>query len=182
VPAKLEPPPLFSLPLFDSFLTIAPQQAGRPDMSNRQRIHQMLDRSCAIARTFVAEPRIAIMGFSMGGFASFLLADRPEVRAVVAMDAPPAEDGAEGFAARVSRLGTPFWAFYTDYPAQSNFSAIPALHRAMTVPEVPFGSVPREHQCKTFMAPVGSDHERHAHVCNEVCRSDAVYQWMLRYL
>jgi len=182
VQAGRAPPPPFSLPLFDSFLTIAPQQARRPDMISRQLIHQMLDRSCAIARTFVAEPRIAIMGFSMGGFASFLLADRPEVRAVVAMDAPPAEDGADGFAARVSRLKTPFWAFYTDYSEQSKFSAISPMHRAITVPEVPFGSVPREHQCKTFMAPRGSDLERHSFVCNEVCRSDAVYQWMLRYL
>lgn len=180
--ARLESPPPFSLPLFDSFLTIAPQQVQRLDMHNRQLIHQMLDCSCAIARTFVAEPRIAIMGFSMGGFASFLLADRPEVRAVVAMDAPPAEDGADGFAARVSRLKTPFWAFYTDYSRQSKFFGISPMHRAITVPEVPFGSVPREHQCKTFMAPRGSDLERHSFVCNEVCRSDAVYQWMLRYL
>jgi pimeloyl-ACP methyl ester carboxylesterase len=180
--AMLESPPPFSLPLFDSFLTIAPQQVRRMDMHNRQLIHQMLDRSCAIARTFVTEPRIAIMGFSMGGFASFLLADRPEVRAVVAMDAPPAEDGADGFAARVSRLKTPFWAFYTDYSRQSKFFPISPMHRAITVPEVPFGSVPREHQCKTFMPPRGPDLERHAFVCNEVCRSDAVYQWMLRYL
>jgi pimeloyl-ACP methyl ester carboxylesterase len=122
------------------------------------------------------------MGFSMGGFASFLLANRPEVRAVVAMDAPPAADGADGFAARVSKIDTPFWAFYTDYAAQSKFALIPAMHRAITVPEVPFGSVPKEHQCKTFMTPLGSDHERHASVCNEVCRSDAVYQWILRYL
>lgn len=174
--------PPFSLPLFESFLTIAPQQVQRADMFNRQLIHQMLDRSCAIARTFVAEPRVAIMGFSMGGFASFLLADRPEVRAVVTMDAPPAEDGADGFAARVSRLKTPFWAFHTDYARHSKFFLISPMHRAITVPEVPFGSVPREHQCKTFMAPRGSDLERHAFVCNEVCRSDAVYQWMLRYL
>jgi dienelactone hydrolase len=180
--ARLEPPPPFPLPLFDSFLTIAPQQVRRLDMHNRQLIHQMLDCSCAIARAFVSEPRVAIMGFSMGGFASFLLADRPEIGAVVAMDAPPAEDGAEGFAARVSRLKTPFWAFYTDYSPQSKFFGIPPMHRAITVPEVPFGSVPKEHQCKTFMAPLGSDHERHSFVCNEVCRSDAVYQWMLRYL
>ena len=180
--ARLESPPQSSLPLFDSFLTIAPQQVSRPDMHNRQLIHQMLDRSCAIARTFVAQPRIAIMGFSMGGFASFLLADRPEVRAVVAIDAPPAEDGADGFAARVSSLKTPFWSFYTDYSRQSKFFGIPEMNRAITVPEVPFGSVPREHQCKTFMAPRGSDLERHSFVCNEVCRSDAVYRWMLRYL
>ena len=175
------PPPL-SLPLFDSFLTIAPQQARRPDMNSRQLIHQMLDRSIAIARTFVAEPRIAVMGFSMGGFASFLLADRPEVRAVVAMDAPPAEDNADGFAARVSRLRTPFWAFHSDYAPQSRFFAIAEMHRLITVPEVPFGSVPKEHQCKTFIAPRGSDNETHSLVCNEACRSDAVYQWMLRYL
>jgi pimeloyl-ACP methyl ester carboxylesterase len=175
-------PPPFSLPLFDSFLTIAPQQARRPDMNSRQLIHQMLDRSIAIARTFVAEPRIAVMGFSMGGFASFLLADRPEVRAVVAMDAPPAEDNADGFAARVSRLRTPFWAFHSDYAPQSRFFAIAEMHRLIAVPEVPFGSVPKEHQCKTFIAPRGSDHETHSLVCNEACRSDAVYQWMLRYL
>lgn len=175
-------PPPFSLPLFDSFLTIAPQQARRPDMNSRQLIHQMLDRSIAIARTFIAEPRIAVMGFSMGGFASFLLADRPEVRAVVAMDAPPAEDNADGFAARVSRLRTPFWAFHSDYAPQSRFFAIAEMHRLITVPEVPFGSVPKEHQCKTFIAPRGSDHETHSLVCNEACRSDAVYQWMLRYL
>ena len=53
---------------------------------------------------------------------------------------------------------------------------------AITVPEVPFGVVPKEHQCKTFMSPLGSDLERHSSVCNEVCRSGAVYQWMLRYL
>jgi pimeloyl-ACP methyl ester carboxylesterase len=175
-------PPAFSLPLFDSFLTIAPQQARRPDMNSRQLIHQMLDRSIAIARTFVAEPRIAVMGFSMGGFASFLLADRPEVRAVVAIDAPPAEDYADGFAARVLRLRTPFWAFHSDYDPQSRFFAISEMHRLITVPEVPFGSVPEEDQCKTFMATRGSDHETHSRVCNEVCRSEAVYQWMLRYL
>ena len=180
--SRPEPPPAFSLPLFDSFLTIAPQQARRPDMNSRQLIHQMLDRCIAIARTFVAEPRIAVMGFSMGGFASFLLADRPEVRAVVAMDAPPAEDNADGFAARVLRLKTPFWAFHSDYAPQSRFFAISEMHRLITVPEVPFGSVPREHQCKTFMAPRGSDHETHSRVCNEVCRSEAVYQWLLRYL
>ena len=177
-----EPLPPFQLPLFDSFLTIAPQQVRRLDMHNRQLIHQMLHRSCAIARTFVPEPRIAIMGFSMGGFASFLLAERPEVGAIVAMDAPPAEDGADGFAARISRLKTPFWAFYTDYSPQSKFFGIPPMHRAITVPEVPFGVVPKEHQCKTFMSPLGSDLERHSSVCNEVCRSGAVYQWMLRYL
>jgi len=179
--ARLESPPS-SLPLFDSFLTIAPQQARRPDMHNRQLIHEMLDRSCAIARTFVAQPRIAIMGFSMGGFASFLLAGRPEVRAVVAMEAAPAEDGAEGFAARVSHLTTPFWAFHSDYAPQSKFYPIAQMHRLITVPEVPFGSVPQEHQCKTFMAPRGSDYEAHTRVCNEACRSKAVYQWMLRYL
>jgi pimeloyl-ACP methyl ester carboxylesterase len=175
-------PPASSLPLFDSFLTIAPQQARRSDMNSRQYIHQMLDRSIAIARTFVAEPRIALMGFSMGGFASLLLADRPEVRAVVAMDAPPAEDNADGFAARVLRLKTPFWAFHSDYAPQSKFFAISQMHRLITVPEVPFGSVPGEHQCKTFLAPRGSDHETHSLVCNEACRSEAVYQWMLRYL
>ena len=182
VKARPETAPPFSLPLFDSFLTIAPQQARRPDMHSRQLIHQMLDRSIAIARTLVAEPRIAVMGFSMGGFASFLLADRPEVRAVVAMDAPPAEDNFDGFAARVSRLETPFWAFHSDYGPHSKFFAIAQMHRLITVPEVPFGSVPREDQCKTFMAPRGSDHESHSRVCNEVCRSDAVYQWLLRYL
>jgi pimeloyl-ACP methyl ester carboxylesterase len=180
--SKPELAPSVSLPLFDTFLTIAPQQARRPDMNSRQLIHQMLDRCIAIARTFVAEPRIAIMGFSMGGFASFMLADRPEVRAVVAIDAPPAEDNANGFAARVLRLKTPFWAFHSSYAAQSKFFAISELHRLITVPEVPFGSVPREHQCKTFVAPRGSDHETHSRVCNEVCRSDAVYQWLLRYL
>jgi pimeloyl-ACP methyl ester carboxylesterase len=151
-------------------------------MNSRQLIHQMLDRSIAIAQTFVPEPRIAVMGFSMGGFASFLLADRPEVRAVVAIDAPPAEDYADGFAARVLRLKTPFWAFHSGYAPQSRFFAISEMHRLITVPEVPFGSVPEEHQCKTFMAPHGSDHETHSSVCNEVCRSDAVYQWILRYL
>lgn len=180
--SKPELAPSVSLPLFDTFLTIAPQQARRPDMNSRQLIHQMLDRCIAIARTFVAEPRIAIMGFSMGGFASFMLADRPEVRAVVAIDAPPAEDNANGFAARVLRLKTPFWAFHSSYAPQSKFFAISELHRLITVPEVPFGSVPREHQCKTFVAPRGSDHETHSRVCNEVCRSDAVYQWLLRYL
>jgi pimeloyl-ACP methyl ester carboxylesterase len=180
--SKPELAPSASLPLFDTFLTIAPQQARRPDMNSRQLIHQMLDRCIAIARTFVAEPRIAIMGFSMGGFASFMLADRPEVRAVVAIDAPPAEDNANGFAARVLRLKTPFWAFHSSYAPQSKFFAISELHRLITVPEVPFGSVPREHQCKTFVAPRGSDHETHSRVCNEVCRSDAVYQWLLRYL
>lgn len=180
--SKPELAPSVSLPLFDTFLTIAPQQARRPDMNSRQLIHQMLDRCIAIARTFVAEPRIAIMGFSMGGFASFMLADRPEVRAVVAIDAPPAEDNANGFAARVLRLKTPFWAFHSSYAPQSRFFAISELHRLITVPEVPFGSVPREHQCKTFVAPRGSDHETHSRVCNEVCRSDAVYQWLLRYL
>jgi dienelactone hydrolase len=180
--ARPDFPPPFSLPLFESFLTIAPQQVRRWDMHNRQLIHQMLDRSIAIARTLVAEPRIAIMGFSMGGFASFLLANRPEVRAVVAMDAPPAEDNADGFAARVLRLKTPFWAFHSDYSPQSKFFPISQMHRAITVPEVPFGSVPGEHQCKTFLAPRGSDHETHSFVCNEVCRSDAVYRWMLRYL
>jgi pimeloyl-ACP methyl ester carboxylesterase len=180
--SKPELAPSVSLPLFDTFLTIAPQQARRPDMNSRQLIHHMLDRCIAIARTFVAEPRIAIMGFSMGGFASFMLADRPEVRAVVAIDAPPAEDNANGFAARVLRLKTPFWAFHSSYAAQSKFFAISELHRLITVPEVPFGSVPREHQCKTFVAPRGSDHETHSRVCNEVCRSDAVYQWLLRYL
>ena len=180
--SKPELAPSISLPLFDTFLTIAPQQARRPDMNSRQLIHQMLDRCIAIARTFVAEPRIAIMGFSMGGFASFMLADRPEVRAVVAIDAPPAEDNANGFAARVLRLKTPFWAFHSSYAPQSRFFAISELHRLITVPEVPFGSVPREHQCKTFVAPRGSDHETHSRVCNEVCRSDAVYQWLLRYL
>jgi pimeloyl-ACP methyl ester carboxylesterase len=180
--ARPESPPLPSLPLFDSFLTIAPQQARRWDMHNRQLIHQMLDRSIAFARTLVAEPRIAIMGFSMGGFASLLLADRPEVRAVVAIDAPPAEDHADGFAARVLRLKTPFWAFHSDYSPQSRFFAISQMHRLLTVPEVPFGSVPKEHQCKTFVAPRGSDLETHSRVCNEACRSDAVYQWLLRYL
>lgn len=174
--------PSLSLPLFNSFLTIAPQQVRRGDMHNRQLIHQMLDRSIALARTLVVEPRIAIVGFSMGGFASFLLADRPEVRAVVAMDAPPAEDGFDGFAARVMRLKTPFWAFHSDYEPQSKFFAIAQMHRLITVPEVPFGSVPREDQCKTFMAPQGSDHETHSRVCNVACRSDAVYQWLLRYL
>jgi pimeloyl-ACP methyl ester carboxylesterase len=180
--SKPELAPSVSLPLFDTFLTIAPQQARRPDMNSRQLIHQTLDRCIAIARTFVAEPRIAIMGFSMGGFASFMLADRPEVRAVVAIDAPPAEDNANGFAARVHRLKTPFWAFHSSYAPQSRFFAISELHRLITVPEVPFGSVPREHQCKTFVAPRGSDHETHSRVCNEVCRSDDVYQWLLRYL
>jgi len=180
--AKSGEPPPFSLPVFDSFLTIAPQQARRPDMHSRQLIHQMLDRSIAIARTLVAEPKIAVMGFSMGGFASFLLADRPEVRAVVAIDAPPAEDNFDGFAARVSRLKTPFWAFHSDYAPHSRFFAIAQMHRLLTVPEVPFGSVPQEHQCKTFLPPRGSDHEAHTRVCNEVCRSDAVYRWLLRYL
>ena len=177
-----ESPSPLSLPLFNNFLTIAPQQARRRDMHNRQLIHQMLDRSIAIAKTLVAEPRIAIMGFSMGGFASLLLADRPEVRAVVAMDAPPAEDNADGFAARVLRLKTPYWAFHSKYSPQSKFFAISQMHRLLTVPEVPFGSVPKEHQCKTFVAPRGSDHETHSRVCNEVCRSDAVYQWLLQYL
>jgi pimeloyl-ACP methyl ester carboxylesterase len=181
-PARPGEPAPFALPVFDSFLTIAPQQAQRPDMHSRQIIHQMLDRSIAIARTLVAEPKIAVMGFSMGGFASFLLADRPEVRAVVAMEAPPAEDNFDGFAARVSRLTTPFWAFHSDYGPHSKFFAIAQMHRLLTVPEVPFGSVPQEHQCKTFMPPRGSDYEAHTRVCNEVCRSDAVYRWMLRYL
>lgn len=179
--ASREPTPPSS-PLFDSFLTIAPQQARRWDMHNRQLIHQMLDRSIAIARTLVAEPQIAIMGFSMGGFASLLLADRPEVRAVVAIDAPPAEDHADGFAARVLRLKTPYWAFHSEYSPQSRFHAISQMHRLLTVPEVPFGSVPKEHQCKTFIGPRGSDLETHSRVCNDVCRSDAVYQWLLRYL
>ena len=152
-------------------------------MNSRQLIHQMLDRCIAIARTFVAEPRIAIMGFSMGGFASFMLADRPEVRAVVAIDAPPAEDNANGFAARVlasqdALLGFPL----QTTPRNPGSSRISEMHRLITVPEVPFGSVPKEHQCKTFVAPRGSDHETHSRVCNEVCRSDAVYQWLLRYL
>ena len=181
-PAAPEPAAPLSLPLFDRFLTIAPQQARRLDMHDPQLIHGMLDRSIAIARTFVTEPRIAIMGFSMGGFASFLLADRPEVRAVVAMDAPPAQDNFDGFAARVSRLRTPFWAFHSDYGPQSRFFPIAQMHRLIPVPEVPFGSVPREHQCKTFIAPRGSDLEAHSRVCNDVCRSDAVYGWMLRYL
>jgi pimeloyl-ACP methyl ester carboxylesterase len=182
VQARQESLPPLSWPLFNNFLIIAPQQARRWDMHNRQLIHQMLDRSIAIARTLMAEPRIAIMGFSMGGFASLLLADRPEIQAVVALDAPPAEDHADGFAARVSRLKTPFWAFHSDYSPQSRFFAISQMHRLLTVPEVPFGSVPKEHQCKTFMARRGSDHETHSRVCNEVCRSDAVYQWLLRYL
>lgn len=180
--AKQESLPPLSGALFNNFIIIAPQQARRWDMHDRQLIHQMLERSIAIARTLVAEPRIAIMGFSMGGFASFLLADRPEVRAVVAMDAPPAEDGFDGFATRVMRLKTPFWAFHSDYGPQSKFFAIAQMHRLIAVPEVPFGSVPREDQCKTFLVPQGSNHETHSRVCNLVCRSDAVYEWLLRYL
>jgi pimeloyl-ACP methyl ester carboxylesterase len=177
-----EPPP-FTLPVFDSFLTIAPQQARRPDMHSRLLIHQMLDGSIAFARTLVAEPKIAVMGFSMGGFAAFLLAERrPEVRAVVALEAAPAEDNHDGFAARISRLATPFWAFHTDYAPHSRFYPIAQMHRLITVPEVPFGSVPQERQCKTFLASRGTDHEAHTRVCNEACRSEAVYRWMMRYL
>src|SRR5262245_63190224 len=72
--ARWQPPPPYPLPLFDSFVTIAPQTMLRADMSNPQRIDEMWNRAREIARAIVGEPRIAITGFSMGGFAAFRLA------------------------------------------------------------------------------------------------------------
>jgi len=153
----------------------------RADMSNPQRIDEMWNRAREIARAIVGEPRIAITGFSMGGFAAFRLAGQPEVRAIVTMDAATAGQPPKALAATVSGLPTPLWAFFTEYGPNSGFHNIGTMNAAIAVADVPFGAVPQQDRCKTMIATQGADDRKHVRVCNDVCRSEAVYRWLLRY-
>ena len=85
--ASADSPP-FSYAPFEAFVTIAPQAFRREDLADDGKNEKMMDRVYAIAKSVTpAEPRIAIMGFSRGGFAALTLGSRPEVAAIVTMDA-----------------------------------------------------------------------------------------------
>jgi pimeloyl-ACP methyl ester carboxylesterase len=184
-PADLDPR-LSPLPLFDHFLTIVPQTFLREDMANPAEVDRMMDQAGRIARAVLdgAEPAIAVMGFSRGGYAAFQLAQRPEVKVVVTMDAAtPVPPMPRDFAAAITATRTAFWAFYAEYPDDPGYqNAITSVHRLIDVPEVPFAAVPRQMRCKTLLPLASSGAEKHVEVARQVSASSAVYEWMLRHL
>ena len=161
-----EPLPPFQLPLFDSFLTIAPQQVSVAWICTTGNLFTKCWIVPAPSQGRLSRSR----GSQSWAFASALFRFVSAGRATRGRGY--SRDGCAAGAAfsEISRLKTPFWAFYTDYSRNRSSSGIPRMHRAITVPEV-VEVVPKEHQCQTLMSPLGSDLERHSSVCNEVCRS-----------
>jgi predicted peptidase len=175
----------FSLPVFKSFVIIAPQMFLREDMAELEKANEMMTLACGIARSVTrkAEPKIALMGFSRGGFAAFELAGgRREVSAIVTMDAVARGNRQE---LPVAKHETPFWAFYADYKDCDSGRAdrITTPHKDLKAAEVEdFASAPEERRCKTLVLTDGSATERHNQVCNLVSNSTAVYEWILNRL
>lgn len=173
-------------PVFDRFVTIAPQMFLREDMASPAEIDRMIDQACRIARAVLdgAAPAIAVMGFSRGGYAAFRLARRPEVKVIVSMDAAtPVPPTPQEFAAAIAATPVPFWAFYAEYPDDPGYqNAITSAHRLIDVPEVPLATVPQQAQCKTVLPIASSGSDKHVEVARQVSASSFVYEWMLRQL
>ena len=180
--AKVGSPP-FTHPIFQSFITIAPQAFLREDLADAEKNHKMLDRVVAIAKAVTHKPKIAVMGFSRGGYAALELGARPDVEVVVTMDAVakgPRRDLNPAFDAHRK----PTWAFYAGYPKESGRKErITAAHEGLAVtPVEDFSKPPKEAHCKTLVPTSGSEGDRHNQVCNVVCNSPVVYEWILRQL
>jgi pimeloyl-ACP methyl ester carboxylesterase len=179
----------FSLQLFTDFVTIAPQMFLREDMADPGKINGMMDEACALAKSITRDrdPRIALMGFSRGGFAAFHLAKRPEVKAIVTMDAAAPEDALAVFPDYIKEARKPLWMFFADYAGcDPDFERrITNVHKALGLPVVQdVTRLPAEDRCMTLV-PVPTNVpkvSRHNRVCDVVSESSAVYTWILRQL
>jgi predicted peptidase len=183
--AAADSPP-FSTLIFKNFVTIFPQTFQREDMADPKKNDGMMDQASAIAKSVAgAKARIAIMGFSRGGFAAVELSARPEVTAIVTMDAV-AKGPARPWGDTIAKHKKPVWAFFADYTGidPDREERITQIHRNLDVlPEVgDFTQAPNQGRCRTLVPTNGSSVERHNRVCNVVSNSASVYEWILSRL
>lgn len=172
----------FSHPLFVDFVTIAPQTLLREDHADEAKVQRIMDKAVAIARavTETNTPKIAVVGFSRGGFAALRLGARPEVTAIVTMDAV-AKGTAQALGPTVAKHEKPFWAFFSEYPAvDDRKERITDMHRNLDVPEIKdLMSTPNHARCKTAVPTYGPGTSRHNQVCNLVSNLPTVYSWIV---
>ena len=176
----------FVLPVFNDFVTIVPQMFLREDMAAGGAVEKMMDHALEFARSVVGNsPKVALMGFSRGGYAAFQLARRIEVKAIVTMDAAPREDDMSTFVKSINDQQKPFWAFFADYKnCDDDFEKrITNVHRELQVDDVGFtGDVPKVNKCKTLIPTAGTRVTKHNQVCDIVSGAHVVYEWILKAL
>ena len=174
----------FALPLFNDFLIIIPQMFLREDMADADSIGSMMDDACKFARSVVGNnPRIALMGFSRGGYAALRLAERTEVKVVVTMDAAPREEDMSTFLKTLNEQQKPLWALFADYKnCDHDFERrITNVHRDLQAFDVSLtGRIPGADKCKTLVPTHGTKGARHNQVCDIVSSAHVVYDWILR--
>jgi predicted esterase len=179
--------PPFSLPLFKDFLVIAPQMFLREDMADNRKVNTMMGHACSLAKSVTGPaPRIAVMGFSRGGFAALQLAERLEVRALVTMDAAAPKGKEDDFARAIASQTKPKWAFFADYEGcDADFAdRITRPHRRLDVPEIAatVTRIPGATLCKTLVPTDGNKVEKHNCVCDFVSSFTMVYEWIRKQL
>ena len=182
--------PPFSHPIFKNFVTIAPQTFRREDFADPEKNDEMMDDVHALAQSMLrasgAEPKIALLGFSRGGFAALQLGARREVRAIVTMDAVAQGDVQPLTLGPIVRThDKPFWTFFADYSEthEGQTKRITNTHHDLDVTKIDdFTNAPGDNRCKTLVPTYGSHTDRHTQVCNAVSGCAAVYEWILKRL